>query len=275
MPAYGLSALPRRAGFTLAELLVVIGILAALIATLVPLLGKARQMAQRTVCLSNEREVHRSLALYAHENDDRVPIGYRGAKQRNALIYSRPAGQFVLVGKLYPSGLMDDGSIFFCPSEHDPQFTFDTPANPWPPGPASAAKPSPKPAGGFPGVTPVGPPPPKPAASVHAGYGGRPEYELPDDFADPPAALAGFVVPKLTAFRDNAILADLADTLGRVTARHHDGVNVLSGDGSAGWVPLEVFEAPLRASTSPAGWPPDARYDGEQDAIWAAFDRHH
>ena len=62
-------------GFTLVELLVVIGIIAVLISLLLPALNKAREQAKRTQCLANLHEIHQLLAMYAVANRDQVCIG--------------------------------------------------------------------------------------------------------------------------------------------------------------------------------------------------------
>jgi prepilin-type N-terminal cleavage/methylation domain-containing protein len=60
----------RQTGFTLVELLVVIGIIALLVAILLPSLNRARDAAQTVACMSNLRQVHIALVLYGNMNND-------------------------------------------------------------------------------------------------------------------------------------------------------------------------------------------------------------
>jgi prepilin-type N-terminal cleavage/methylation domain-containing protein/prepilin-type processing-associated H-X9-DG protein len=64
----------RRKGFTLVELLVVIGIIALLVAMLLPALNKARRAAKTVLCGSNLRQCALGLQLYAHDNGGNIPI---------------------------------------------------------------------------------------------------------------------------------------------------------------------------------------------------------
>ncbi len=63
----------RQRGFTLTELLVVIGIIAVLTAILVPVFFTARNNGQRTACASNLRQLAAASLLYAQDNDGILP----------------------------------------------------------------------------------------------------------------------------------------------------------------------------------------------------------
>jgi len=68
----------RRAAFTLIELLVVISIIAVLISILLPVMGEAREMGKRSVCLHNLSQLGASWNMYADSNDDRMVNGGTG-----------------------------------------------------------------------------------------------------------------------------------------------------------------------------------------------------
>ena len=60
-------------GFTLTEVLVVIGLIAVLISLLLPVLGRVRAAANSASCLSNLRQMHTAWTLYLTENRGRLP----------------------------------------------------------------------------------------------------------------------------------------------------------------------------------------------------------
>lgn len=240
-----------RRAFSIVELLVVVGVIAALVGILLPVLGRTREAARRAGCLSNLRQVHQTVQTYAFNNRGAVPLGYRvGFKQFNSMAYSatsrpppgRPPlpGQFCLFGVLYLNKLMDPPDVFFCPSNEDPQSTLRGPTNPWPPGPRG-----------------TGP-------SVFLGYGFRPQHEIKDE-----VQRDGGYVPKISSFGTGALIADLTATPQRLDLRHRDGVNVLYGDGAGRWVPRSAFEEPLAKC-------PAVSRDANpyQDQIWQILDRH-
>jgi prepilin-type N-terminal cleavage/methylation domain-containing protein len=124
----------RRTGFTLVELLVVIGIIALLVSILLPTLNRARESARRTKCLANLRNIGQFVHMYANQSKDQIPIGYNTAASGShgylnnywMLRYvtgANPEIRYCGLGLMYPAGLIApsavDGQIFYCPSTNE------------------------------------------------------------------------------------------------------------------------------------------------------------
>jgi len=60
-------------GFTLVELLVVIGVIAILISILLPVLSRSRESANSIKCRANLQQIAQALAIYVNENRDHFP----------------------------------------------------------------------------------------------------------------------------------------------------------------------------------------------------------
>lgn len=63
----------RSDGFTLVELLVVMAILALLIAFLMPTLRRASELARRTICMTNLKNIGTNSLMFAEDNDGMLP----------------------------------------------------------------------------------------------------------------------------------------------------------------------------------------------------------
>jgi prepilin-type N-terminal cleavage/methylation domain-containing protein len=164
---------PQNSGFTLVELLVVIGIIALLISILLPSLQKAREAANRAACLSNLRQIGTYLRIYGTMYKDVCPVGnhVQGPAAANSATDGRlsylisrstsgmtvpdpdtvtpanPNGvRYLSVGLLFPARIIkhevynggpaspgSQGRVFFCPTQNAPNHAFNTNLNPWPP----------------------------------------------------------------------------------------------------------------------------------------------
>jgi prepilin-type N-terminal cleavage/methylation domain-containing protein/prepilin-type processing-associated H-X9-DG protein len=107
----------KRNGFTLVELLVVIGIIALLIAVLMPALSRAREQANQVKCLSNMRQIGMAFIMYASDNKQRPP-GPAVAPLEDNWIYWH-AGKDIKDGmiQMYINKNSSDPELYRCPSD--------------------------------------------------------------------------------------------------------------------------------------------------------------
>src|SRR5437660_113498 len=119
----------RRRGFTLVELLVVIGIIAVLVGVLLPALTKARKQGYRTLCESNQRQLVQAIIMYAQNFKGALPDNTTGGNPSgNNRVFSDQLGntRYALegwhgLGKLWITHTMPVGAAkaFYCPTPQD------------------------------------------------------------------------------------------------------------------------------------------------------------
>jgi prepilin-type N-terminal cleavage/methylation domain-containing protein/prepilin-type processing-associated H-X9-DG protein len=79
-------------GFTLVELLVVIGVVSLLVAILLPVLGAARRTGKTAVCASNLRTLGQATMMYANDSDRYLPQPSNNGAMSSG-VGAVPAGQ--------------------------------------------------------------------------------------------------------------------------------------------------------------------------------------
>ncbi len=258
----------RRGAFTLVELLVVIGIIAILIAILLPTLSNARKQASRVACASNMRQMGIINVMYADMFHGFVPIATRSQNKQSDYWFNAGEGRLTQFGFYYYANLLNASpSVAFCPVETNTLHTFNTPpSNPWPP-------------------TDSGP-------KVRAGYSmradfrmqwisggfsssGLPVYNLKVDrflTSNPATFQINVAMPKMRDFKNKAIMTDvLRSANDMLNLGHGNGYNVLRSDGSVRFCRKEFVTAQLKllSETDDAFV---AANNVPIDAIWSVFD---
>jgi prepilin-type N-terminal cleavage/methylation domain-containing protein/prepilin-type processing-associated H-X9-DG protein len=250
-----------RRGFTLVELLVVIGIIALLVSILLPTLNRAREQANRTKCLSNLRSVGQLVNMYANMFKGQVPIGFSGGGSGNVTYQSnyflgrkQPGSgtpgilRYTGLGLIYPAGLLGragasgagfgdveatEGEVFYCPSiaNDDPNHAYDSEVNPW----LSRVL-----------LTSV--------TATNSSYSCRSTDPTSQKPAGQQAVMwqtSGIMDPvddthtktqmmNLAKLKMRAIVSDVMSSPTRTTIAHVKGINVLYADGSAKYLDIGV-----------------------------------
>ena len=248
-----MNARAERSAFTLVELLVVIGIVAILIAILLPVLSRARESANKACCLSNLHQIGVYLQQYQNQFRGQLPV-YNTANIMGRVIYHRSVNDYSNLGLLVPANIApradsEMGRVFYCPALPDVatywRFNYVDPAsasmsNPW-----------------------VG----RPGYSTRITYSLRQEYAAWDDNGQKiqypntrwdvdkttlstiavitPQTNKRPIFPHVGVFRRksaSAIIMDLSDIipLNRRLA-HRGGMNVLYANWAAKFVPREFI----------------------------------
>lgn len=125
-----------RKGFTLVELLVVIGIIALLMAILMPALNRAREQARRVQCASSIRQLLQALHMYVSDNKQSLPYANPGGQippgwmYQTSLLSSPRRQEDVQTGTFHR--YLNDYGVWHCPNDSPPYVIPSVPSSIFP-----------------------------------------------------------------------------------------------------------------------------------------------
>jgi len=124
-------------GFTLVELLVVIGIIAVLIGILLPALSRARENANQVACTANLRTMGQAIFIYVGDNNGTLPIGnvlkgqiITAGYWSNTYTGDSTDWTVLLSTELYKDAPNPYNGVYLSPNPHGTRAMFDCPTAP-------------------------------------------------------------------------------------------------------------------------------------------------
>lgn len=127
--ARGAGSTGPAAGFSLLELVIVLAVTVLLTSLMLPALSQVRENLHRVVCASNLRQLGFGVAMYARDQNDRLPYSAQLAEEDSPLDlmiarynqtgrYDRERRGWDGLGRLYLHDYCSSPECFYCPSHY-------------------------------------------------------------------------------------------------------------------------------------------------------------